>query len=442
VSTHRLPDTWKVASLGDVAEHSLGKMLDKAKNRGEPRPYLRNVNVQWGQFDLADLKEMRIGGHELDRYGVRPGDLLVCEGGEPGRCAVWSSNRKIYFQKALHRIRPSEAVNVHYLSYFFRHATASRLLDRLFTGTTIKHLPSVRLARVALPLPPRPEQERIVEAIESAMTDVDVAVASLNRVEQLLDVHRGAVLEAECLGRYRNHGPSEDGLPGIPEDWEWRPIAELAASEDRAITDGPFGSNLKTAHYTASGPRVVRLQNIGDGEFIDAEAHISETHFKSLRRHEARAGDVVVASLGETLPRACVIPDHLGPAIVKADCPRIRVGDDVRAEYLSAALNSPPVRRQAADLVAGIGRPRLNLGKLKQLRIPTPPLAEQDQILRRIRTSAEGRRSATRGLAWSYEAVETLRRSILHRAFTGQLVAQDSNEERASRRSALHGHNA
>ena len=191
-------------------------------------------------------------------------------------------------------------------------------------------------------------------------------------------------------------------LPPIPDGWSWRRVVELAADEDRAITDGPFGSNLKTAHYTDSGPRVIRLQNIGDGEFIDAEAHISPAHFERLRAHEAKGGDVVVASLGETLPRACLVPDDLGAAVVKADCPRIRVGDEMRAEFLCAALNSPPVRQQAAGLVAGIGRPRLNLGKLKALHIPTPPLAEQDRIveaIKRYRADLEEARGEVRAAA-------------------------------------------
>ena len=79
-------------------------------------------------------------------------------------------------------------------------------------------------------------------------------------------------------------------------------------SEPNAITDGPFGSNLKTSHYTDAGPRVIRLQNIGDGFFVDGSAHISQTHFNTLRKHEIVAGDLAIAALGETLPRSCVAP--------------------------------------------------------------------------------------------------------------------------------------
>ncbi|MGH3903860.1 MAG: hypothetical protein ACRDTE_06690, partial [Pseudonocardiaceae bacterium] len=116
-------------------------------------------------------------------------------------------------------------------------------------------------------------------------------------------------------------------MNGLPPGWQIATIDELKASESRAITDGPFGSNLTSAHYTADGARVVRLQNIGDGVFNDARAYISMQHFEGLRNHEVAAGDLLIASLGEELPRACIAPASLSPAIVKADCIRVRLGE-------------------------------------------------------------------------------------------------------------------
>src|SRR2546430_718344 len=97
-------------------------------------------------------------------------------------------------------------------------------------------------------------------------------------------------------------------MRGLPSGWRLVTLNDLQADEPRAITDGPFGSHLTSAHYTESGPRVVRLQNIGDGLFQDLPAHISDSHFQSLRAHEVLPGDLLVASLGETLPRACLAP--------------------------------------------------------------------------------------------------------------------------------------
>lgn len=87
-----LLDGWRWAKVGDIAEHRLGKMLDKEKNKGELRPYLRNLNVRWFEFDLSDIQYMRVTDEELENITVRKGDLVVCEGGEPGRAAVWNKD--------------------------------------------------------------------------------------------------------------------------------------------------------------------------------------------------------------------------------------------------------------------------------------------------------------------------------------------------------------
>lgn len=108
--------TWHTALLSEVADLSLGKMLDKAKNKGEASPYLANINVRWGNFDLEDLRTMRFEAHEVERYSLKAGDIVMCEGGEPGRCALWSDqNKKMMLQKALHRIRPKQQINSTYL---------------------------------------------------------------------------------------------------------------------------------------------------------------------------------------------------------------------------------------------------------------------------------------------------------------------------------------
>jgi type I restriction enzyme S subunit len=136
-----LPNGWERRKLAEIAECKLGKMLDSQKNKGTARPYLRNISVQWGRFHLSDLKEMRIKEDEIERFEVRPGDLLMCEGGEPGRCAIWDRDEQVFFQKALHRIRPTEAVLATYLQRYFAFSAQAGILERHFTGTTIKHLP-------------------------------------------------------------------------------------------------------------------------------------------------------------------------------------------------------------------------------------------------------------------------------------------------------------
>lgn len=163
--------------------------------------------------------------------------------------------------------------------------------------------------------------------------------------------------------------------------WPVVELDALKAPEPRAITDGPFGSNLARRHYADAGPRVIRLQNIGDGHFVDQAAHISQEHFESLRAHEVRSGDLLIASLGEVLPRACLAPVGLGPAIVEADCIRVRLSDSVDPRWVVYALQRPEARRWADEHRHGVGRPRLGLKTIRQIPVPLPPLDEQRRIV-------------------------------------------------------------
>ena len=112
-----IPENWEWATFGDIADSSLGKMLDKKKVEGIPLCYLRNINVRWGNFDLSDLLEMPFKTEEKDRYSIRKGDLVICEGGEPGRCAIWDNDTDIMYQKAQHRVRPFSGIINQYLSF-------------------------------------------------------------------------------------------------------------------------------------------------------------------------------------------------------------------------------------------------------------------------------------------------------------------------------------
>ena len=154
--------------LGSVTDSCLGKMLDAEKNKGSYQPYLANLNVRWGSFDLNNLSQMRFEEHEQERYGIRAGDLIMCEGGEPGRCAIWRDELPdMKIQKALHRIRPHACLDVHYLYYWFLLAGRLGWLDRHFTETTIKHLPGDKLKDVEIDMPSLAVQKGIADVLSS-----------------------------------------------------------------------------------------------------------------------------------------------------------------------------------------------------------------------------------------------------------------------------------
>ena len=166
--TSHAPAPWPTVKLGEIADLDLGKMLDQKKNKGTPRHYLANIDVRWGYFNLGNLKEMLFKDSELERYGLRYGDIVMCEGGEPGRCAIWKEQRLgVMYQKALHRIRPHEGIDFRFLYYYFWLLGRKNGFAGLFTGSTIKHMPKDKLALVEIPLPPLPVQRRIADVLSA-----------------------------------------------------------------------------------------------------------------------------------------------------------------------------------------------------------------------------------------------------------------------------------
>lgn len=161
--------SWQESPLGIIAGTQLGKMLDAKKNEGEYRPYLGNDNVQWDGVDLSEVKEMRFKDSELSKFALRTGDLLVCEGGDPGRCAIWNSDEEMYYQKALHRVRAHEGVlDNRYLYYFLAHIGMTQEIRQYYTGgATIKHLPAAALNRVRVRYPDLSTQKRIAGVLSA-----------------------------------------------------------------------------------------------------------------------------------------------------------------------------------------------------------------------------------------------------------------------------------
>lgn len=157
-----------LVKLGEITDSCLGKMLDAEKNKGEFQPYLANINVRWGEFDTKDLPLMRFEKSEQERYGIVKGDLIVCEGGEPGRCAIWDGSiQDMKIQKALHRVRAHENIDIRYIYYWMLLAGQQNLLKGYFTGSTIKHLPGDKLKEIVIDLPDLDQQCAVADVLSS-----------------------------------------------------------------------------------------------------------------------------------------------------------------------------------------------------------------------------------------------------------------------------------
>lgn len=176
-------------SFNEISTMRLGKMLDKQKNIGEYKLYLRNTNVRWYNFDLSDLLEMKIKHDEFDKYSVIKGDLIICEGGEPGRCAVWENEKSIFFQKALHRVRFFKPTNSKFFMYYLRYICQNGEISKFFTGTGIKHLTGQSLAKIPIPKVAKDVQDKTVMYIE-------LHHSKLNNIERVIDT---SLEQAECI---------------------------------------------------------------------------------------------------------------------------------------------------------------------------------------------------------------------------------------------------
>ena len=212
---------WQRKPLGEVADLCLGKMLDQNKNKGDLVPYLANVNVRWGEFSLDGLRTMRFEPKEKERYGLKFGDIVMCEGGEPGRCAIWKDQVPgMMIQKALHRIRPSAVLDYRFVYYNLLSIGQSKCFDQFFTGATIKHLPLEKLAKVEVSIPPLPVQRRIA-GILSAYDEL--IENSQRRIRLLEDMARALYREWFVHFRFPGH-ESVPRLPSalgdIPQGWE------------------------------------------------------------------------------------------------------------------------------------------------------------------------------------------------------------------------------
>ena len=204
-----LPEGWAWVRLGSIAGMALGKMLDGAKNKGSLRPYLRNINVRWGTFELSDVLEMRFEDSELERYSICHGDLVICEGGEPGRCAVWQSEEVVFYQKALHRVRAIEVLP-EYLYYVIRHFILSNQYERYYTGSTIKHLTGQSLQILPIPLPPLSEQRSIVKILQRIIKSIDKIETEKNEALSLVSLAKSKVLDLAIRGQLVPQDPTDE----------------------------------------------------------------------------------------------------------------------------------------------------------------------------------------------------------------------------------------
>lgn len=231
-----VPEHWAIAALSYRYDVALGKMLDEKKITGNHlAPYLRNADVQWGKINIADLPEMDFLAEDIQRFSLRKGDLLVCEGGEVGRAAIWNQElEECFYQKALHRLRPKSPSdeNPAFLFYHLFNAAFSGRFSGSEGKSTIAHLTAEALRRYQFCFPPFGEQSAIAAFLDQETTKLDALTAEAQRATELLKERRAALISAAVTGKIDVRGFAQTAET-LPIDERTQDIADHASRNPR-----------------------------------------------------------------------------------------------------------------------------------------------------------------------------------------------------------------
>ena len=373
---------WERRCLGDIATLKMGQSPagHLVKPLGDELPFLQG-NAEFGvHFPTAIFQ-----CDEAPRRSA-PGDSLISVRAPVG--AINRSDLEYGIGRGLAAVA-FDAID----PGFGHHALTehSRSLHRVAQGTTFSAIGRTDLAELRFPVPPLTEQRRIAEVLDT----IDETIKTTERVISKRKALRSGIAAdllvgdtditaltngdmSEACRSHQSPRSTQDGYGG-------KRLPYLLSDVASSTVDGPFGSALKTEHYVLSpGVRVVRLANIGDGQFVDNDqVFIEEDYADALSRHEVRGGDVLVAALGDDNNRpgrACLYPIELEPGIVKADCFRIRCSSLIDSRFLREALNSKDVVCQVSLMAQGVTRDRINLSKLRRIVLQIPSPREQQWI--------------------------------------------------------------
>ena len=427
-----IPDSWEWVTLKSIAISSLGKTLDKAKNKGELKPYLCSINVYWDGIDLTTVKETRLEEGELPKYLLKPGDLLVCEGGDVGRSAVWESTQEMYYQNALHRVRFYGGINPYFFQLLLECYKGNLILDTYSKGMTIKHLVQTALNAIIFPLPPLAEQNRIVDAInrllpflrsydraEKRITALNTefpetlkksilqeavqgklvpqdpsdepAEALLERIraEKQRLIKEGKIkkdkYESVIFRRDNSHYEKLDGVERciddelpfeIPENWCWCRL--------KSIVNVVSARRVHQSDWRSEGVPFYRAREIGklaDTGSVENELFITEALYTEFSSSGVpHPGDLMVTAVG-TLGKTYIVKDSDRFYYKDASVICFENFGKITPAYLKLLMYSPYMEDQIKQNSAGTTVGTITIVKANEYLIPLPPLMEQQRIV-------------------------------------------------------------
>lgn len=387
--------------------------------------------VNGGTFDPRQNKALPLDIEPKPYLALKQGDVLVSRANTRelvGGCAVVDSDQPtLMLCDKLYRLRPNGRASSAYLARIIQVFGRSEVeMEASGTSASMVNISMGTIRNLQVCLPPAPEQERIVEGVDRATARIDALIAKKTRFIELLKEKRQALItHAVTQGLDPTVAMKDSGVEWIgkvPAHWGVAQLSKVSISR----CDGPFGSGLKSEHYTESGVRVVRLQNIGWAEFKGEDAaFIAPEYWRDELGggHDVIPGDVLVAGLGDDknpLGRACVAPVEIGEAMVKADCYRFRIGSRATPEYVALTLSATS-RAECGFLATGATRDRLNLTLASARVIPLPPIEEQREVVRTLGMRASRIDLLVNRTESSLALLKERRSALITAAVTGQI---------------------
>jgi len=400
-----IPMDWRVTTVGAEFAIQLGKMLDSEKNLGTPKPYLGNRAIQWGRIDLSDVGIFKMTHSDLQRFRLRKGDLLVCEGGEVGRAAIWDDPfQECYYQKALHRLRPIRGYNVQMMLNVLQRLASTGFLLNFVTQTSIAHLPKDKFEKVPIPLPPTKAEQ---SAIAAVLSDADALIAGLDRlIAKKRDIKQAAMQEL-LTGKKRLPGFADEnqykrtevGL--VPENWTVKSIGSIL---NKGKLGGNYSNQDKETHYP-----LIKMGNIGRGSIDLGKIEYISDGIIPNEMDRLRYGDLLFNTRNtlDLVGKVAIWRNELPIAYFNSNLMRLDLKPEEIAStfYAKYAFNSTGCIARLKSIATGTTSvAAIYTRDLLKIPFPCPPLPEQQAIAAVLSdmdteiAALEARREKTRAL--------------------------------------------
>lgn len=422
-----VPKHWSMAAVGYRYEVALGKMLDSKRITGNNlRPYLRNTDVQWGQVRIGDLPLMDFDEDDRVRYRVLSGDLLVCEGGEVGRAALWRGElEECYYQKALHRLRALDRSKdaPEFMLWLMHAAAGGGCFAADEAKATIAHLPAEALRRVRLPFPPKAEQVQIASFLDQEAGKIDVLVAEQERLIELLKEKRQAVISHAVTKGLNPNAPMKDSgiewLGQIPAHWEILKGGRIGAlfgseqvSEEEVTAEGavPF---IKVSSLSSTSFDVESWD-----WFVSADVAVDCRTRTGFLVFPKRGAAIFLNKVNIVARPSLIDPNLMGWAI----------GPRATLQFMAFALKA----RRLDELADVSTVPQINNKHIAPEPFAVPPLGEQREIADFLLRETERLDSLTDASAQAILLLYERRAALISAAVTGQIDVRETSKRSAA----------